>query len=389
MPPPSSERIRNGLSAGHGNRSRRVFREFIRYFAYVHRDRVHRLVLNRSNVVTRKATDSDPLVKKGLLDKDQTIVSLYVSNSVAGFWNRADLYIYACGTDGSPAQVSRAPTRISSSIFSNVIAIATVVIAYACAAFAWRTDSFGWHSLNPVKITAGVDGKGSLAKFQIGFFSLIVFGLIVLFLLRTGVLSELSSTLLMLLGISGLGSTVAKSTDAQRNTLSSENRAWLLRRGWLPNTTAKSVTPVWRDFFTTDGEFDIYRYQSFLFSLVVGAAMLLGGIAQLSSFSIPETLLGVLGLSQAVYIGGKLVTPTNMADLNKQVADLRDQERQFRSAARSANSGNQPIDLAQATTLAGQDKYSSYVDKARDVAALFSAQTGLTVDEAGLKPSII
>jgi hypothetical protein len=41
--------------------------------------------------------------------------------------------------------------------------------------------------------------------------------------------------------------------------------------------------------------------------------------------------LGILGLSQVVYIGGKLVTPTSMADLNKSIDDLRQAEKKFRA----------------------------------------------------------
>jgi hypothetical protein len=47
-------------------------------------------------------------------------------------------------------------------------------------------------------------------------------------------------------------------------------------------------------------------------------------------------ILGIVGLSQAVYIGGKLVTPTNMSDINAAISDLRDREKKFRDAATAA-----------------------------------------------------
>ena len=155
-------------------------------------------------------------------------------------------------------------------------------------------------------------------------------------------LADLSGTILTLLGISGIGAIAAKGTDQKRNTISAENRAWLLRKNWIP--TAK--TPVdpsnasWRDFFTTNGEFDVYRYQSFVFSFVVVVALVVAGVTQLSTFSIPETVLGILGLSQAVYIGGKLVTTTNIGDLNSAIVDLRDRERKFRDDATVKKSGS-------------------------------------------------
>jgi hypothetical protein len=202
-------------------------------------------------------------------------------------------------------------------------------------------------------------------------------------------LCDLSGTILTLLGINGLGATVAKGADAQRNTILPENRAWLLRRNWI--LTAK--TPVdtskasWRDLFSTDGEFDVYRYQSFIFSLVVIVALIAAGVTQLSTFVIPDTILGIVGLSQLVYIGGKLVTPTNMSDLNAAITDLRDREKKFRDSATAAKRGAVG-NLQEAIALAGQSAYDTYKDKAKDVAALFELQTGNPVGAASLEPSL-
>jgi hypothetical protein len=368
------------------------FDQAARYFAYISRDDQHRLMLARSNVLSRRATAGDSLVKKGLLEPDQTIVNLRISDAIAGLWNRADLYLYTCGTNGSPAQVSRSAVRLSSSNYSNLISFLAVIFAYCAAASAYRsgplTPRAFFRSLNPVTMTAGIDGKGSLSKLQVMYFSLIVFGLILLFLCRTGLLSELSNTILLLMGITGLGATAAKGADAQRNTIAPDNRAWLLRKGWLPmNLTVDTSDAKWRDLFTTDGEFDVYRYQSFIFSAVVGAALVAGGVAQLASFTIPETLLGVLGLSQVVYIGGKLVTPTTMADLNQSIADLRDMEKKFRDSTTAAKAGP-VLNLAEAVTLTSQAALDAYTTKARDVATLFTAQTGIAVAAAGLAPSV-
>jgi hypothetical protein len=216
-----------------------------------------------------------------------------------------------------------------------------------------------------------------------------VFGLFLLFMLQTGMLADLSVTILTLLGISGIGATIAKGADQQRNTISAENRAWLLRKGWIP--TAKTPVDVsnasWRDFFTTNGEFDVYRYQSFVFSFVVLVALITAGVTQLGTFSIPDTILGIVGLSQAVYIGGKLVTPTNMSDLNTALSDLRDQEKKFRDMATAKKPG--PVaNLQEAVGLAGQPAYDAFKDKAKDVAAIFTAETGFSVAAGALDPSL-
>lgn len=121
-------------------------------------------------------------------------------------------------------------------------------------------------------------------------------------------LSDLSSTVLLLLGITGVGSAAAKGTDVRRNRINFDNWSWFVRKGWLPPKGVVEVNRAsWNDIFTSDGEFDVYRYQSCLFSLAVGGALLVAGITELASFEIPQTLLGILGLRPA-YITEFLAT---------------------------------------------------------------------------------
>jgi hypothetical protein len=281
--------------------------------------------------------------------------------------------------------------RLSPYWLSLGLTALTVVFLYVWVAFVLRTKDHTFLSfvraLNPAKVAAGSDGKGSLAVFQTLSFSLVVVGLILFFMLQTGVLLNLSGTVLALLGISGIGSTIARGADAQRNTLSPENRAWLLRRNWIPaaKPSVDSSNASWSDFFSTDGVFDVYRYQSFIFALLVIGSLIAAGATELSTFAIPETILGIVGLSQMVYIGGKFVTQTNMSDLNTAIADLRDREKKLRDAATAAKQG--PVANSQeAIPLVGQGIYDAYKDKAPDVAALFTDATGFLVTEPSLDP---
>ena len=372
---------------------RSEYADHARYFAALDMGAGRRYILFRQDVLTRRATEADALVQRRLLAPDQTIVSLHIEDRYAGWWNSGDLYLYTCGTSGSPSRVSRSVVRISPHWLSLYAAALVTVGIYIWVAFAlWRkTKSSGTFlsALNPVRVAVGPDGRASLSKFQILSFSMAVFFLMLLYMMRNGSLSDLSSTILILLGINGVGATAAKGADAHRNTISAENRAWLLRRGWI--LSAKPVVDAgnatWQDFFTTGSEFDVYRYQSFIFSLLVLLALFAAGIGQLSTFAIPETVLGIVGLSQAVYIGGKLVTATDTSDLNAAISDLRDRERKFSDAATSAKHG--PVnDLPEAIQLAGPELYSAYKDKAQDVAAVFTAQTGIAVSTAALEPKV-
>jgi hypothetical protein len=54
---------------------------------------------------------------------------------------------------------------------------------------------------------------------------------------------------------------------------------WLIGKGWLPPAGWAAINKAsWHDIITNDGgEFDVYRYQSCIFSLTVGGALLLAG----------------------------------------------------------------------------------------------------------------
>jgi hypothetical protein len=224
-----------------------------------------------------------------------------------------------------------------------------------------------------------------------------VVGLVGYIVSRTGILSDLSSTILILLGIAGVGSAAAKATDVSRNRIDFDNWAWFVRKGWLPHGGLAAVNEAkWRDILTTDGEFDVYHFQNLIFSVVVGGALLVVGLRDLASFSIPETLLGILGLSQVVYLGGKLVGAPSCAELNKATGALKDLERDFVTSATTTPdpappAGTKPTDpppdLDAAIRRAGYPKFTAYSEALKNVRIMFESVTGQKVDDAKLQPA--
>jgi hypothetical protein len=302
------------------------------YFGYIEsRDRrISQAGLDRSAISADKVPEKNRFVTDGLAKKDDTLLTIRLPDSAASFWKRATLFIYACKAPGSPAWVSRLDARVSPPFYSSVIVWAAVAVLFALAATATREGNTGadwFRSFNPVRIAAGSDGKASLSKLQIMFFSIIVFGLVTYIFLRTGMLSDLSETILYLLGIAGLGTLAAKGADDARNRVTPENEAWLISKGQLPaGGLAAKNTPSWRDLITSNGEFDVSRYQNLIFTLAIGAALIAHGISELASFVVPMNLLGLLGLSQAVYVGGKVVGFSPAGELNSTVEKLRQAE---------------------------------------------------------------
>lgn len=363
-----------------------------RYFGYVERQENNKIYsfLEGGAIGAIRIPDNDALVKANLVDGGASLLTVRVPDSMGGFWNKVDLYIWSC--DGRPKYISKLTMR-ASSWYAGMVIWPFVLLLYVLAALATQTTDIKTgiplvRYLDPVYMTAGSDGKGSLSKLQILFFSLIVFGLLSYIVARTGALSDLSSSILYLLGIAGVGSAMAKGTDEQKNRLSFENQGWLIRKGWLPPAGWAAVNKAsWHDIITNDGgEFDVYRYQSCLFSLTVGGALLVNGVTELASFTIPETLLGILGLSQAVYIGGKAVSTSAVADLDGAVTSVRAAEAKLIEAATAPPAAAAAAAVSVASTT--QASYREYMDRVTDAKILFESLTERTVTAEQLKPAV-
>jgi hypothetical protein len=336
---------------------------------------------DKDSFSAREIPPEHPLIKRGLASKTDTLVTVKIPD-IGGFWQSAKVYVYACTVPGAnPAAVSSVTLPMSSWRWSAFLVLLAVAAMYVSAAGASRSidktnQGVSWRRyLDPVFMTAGADGKGSLAKLQILFFSTIVVGLLGYIVARTGLLSDLSPTILLLLGIAAIGSTAAKGTDVKHSRIDFTNLAWFVERGWLTTMgLAAENNAKWRDIITSDGEFDVYRYQNCIFSLVVGGALLAAGINELSSFAVPETVLGVLGLSQVVYVAGKLVSPPSFDDLNDAAKKAADLEVAVLKARLAVPPGGAP----------GSPQYIEYENAAKRAAFALQSVTGKAVANLNL-----
>ncbi|MDO9060813.1 MAG: hypothetical protein Q7U92_17565, partial [Bradyrhizobium sp.] len=148
----------------------------------------------------------------------------------------------------------------------------------------------------------GTDHQPSLSLFQIFFWTLItVWGIIYVYL-TTGNLLAMTTSMMGLLGIAGTGSVIARwiSPDSK------------------PATMAGGVDVPSKPFgfwqiLSTNGNFDLLKLQLLVFTLSIGAYVV-WRIADTAAFPEldPNTLL-LLGVSQGVYIGGKLAGSTTLS----------------------------------------------------------------------------
>ncbi|MGJ4940181.1 hypothetical protein ACQR1W_06365 [Bradyrhizobium sp. HKCCYLS1011] len=346
----------------------------------------------------RKAANTDDLVTRHLLSPGETIVTIDVPTAAAGFWTKRNLFIYQC-RGRRPFNVSFMPVHVSPLGWSIAFTILIGVAVYGAAARAiqrvTKLKLTGLQSWNPIRITAGSDNRGSLSTFQVFFFTVLVFVMLAFVLMRTGVLSDLSTTVLELLGISGIGAAAAKGAETSKTAVDPANQAWLLNKGWFDTPNIRlDADPTFFDLISTDGNFDVYRFQSLLFTAAVGGALFIGGVSQLSSFTVPQNILGILGLSQVVYIAGKLVNQSSASQINAVITDLRNAEAEFREAVLTYRPSPgaavmaPPSGLEEAVNRVGAAAYARYLDKAKAAARLFTSATGYVVDADKLKPSI-
>lgn len=276
-------------------------------------------------------------------------------------------------------------------------ATAVLIGAYLLAAWARSRNGNGW-SWNILVITQGAHARASISKLQLFFFTLIVLWVVVADLVWTGRLIGLSSDILILLGIGAAGTAGGKVTAIAKKQLSFENRAWLMRKGWIKESIEREPSdrkPEFGDLLCSGNEFDISKFQLLVFSLVIGAALVYftaygADVQSLSDFEIPGEYLGLIGLSQVVYVGGKAVGTNTKADLDKKLNEVRKLETAFISAADKAwaQDGSQEKLTLDTARSAAPEAYRAYRLRAEEAATMVGECIGGNVSEESIEPSI-
>jgi hypothetical protein len=312
---------------------------------------------------------------------DSTVTTLTVGIPDYGFgWYRAsELVLVAFGADSATGGVVPSVSvmtlmRVSNSSLAWMVGLLVVGITYVLAVLTIG-ELRRIRSWDPVRLTVGASGQASLSQFQIFAFTLIVVLLLTRVLARVGLLSDISSDLLLLLGISAGGAAGSKVAGVMKKRLSFESWSWLRNAGWLTayergaGSGAAPPKVRWSDLLKTGGEFDVYSFQLATVSLVVALALLSADLTELATFDLPDNILALLGLSNVVYIGGKAVTPNSVAELDEKIAKVRELEKTWRSAVPLGTS------LADAKALA-QSAYEDYRTAALEAARMVKSLYG-------------
>jgi hypothetical protein len=298
-----------------------------------------------ATVTAVRPTPANTYQGLGFSQTNSVIADLIVPEKGVLLVERRDFVVRVCGQgdDKSKGAWSLVVARVSSQPLARLLSMIILLALYAAFAYAvssirrpthplaakWPAyaypQTYGFfRSLDPVVLTAGATHQGNIQKLQVLLFTFVVGGMVLSLVLTVGWLPNFSPTVALLLGISAVGAAVAQKATTNNDRLHFDNWAWLVRRHVIP--IHSYATPKWSDLVTTNREFDVYKLQTLLFSGVVAVALLITGEERLDIFAVPETLLGILGLSQVVYVAGALVRPPSIAELDKAVSDLRDLE---------------------------------------------------------------
>ncbi len=180
--------------------------------------------------------------------------------------------------------------------------------------------------MNPVFISQDSLGYGSMSRFQILFFTTVVGWVLTYFFLHSGALSNLSDTILLLLGITVTGGTFARAASDWTG-ISPESRRWL--KG-TPILKTDSERPRFADLLQTQGEMDVAKIQALLFTFLIGVNIVASGLSGLGAFTLPPQIVYLSLISQSALVFGKLLptdtrqqVETDLKALRLAAADVR------------------------------------------------------------------
>ncbi len=285
-------------------------------------------------------------------------------------------------------------------MFFAVITTAILFIFYMAVGFAIRDRWKHKIVFNPLKIIANDSGRASLSSAQIFFFALIVLWLEIYWVLQEGTLIPINDSILILLGITIVGSGTGKLSDSARFRATAENWAWAKKKKWIEKNFSRSSIkriPKFGDLLTNEQGFDIARFQTVGFSLLIGVALAYSGITAedgkgFSEFAIDDGFLALIGISQGAYVGGKFVGGNLYRELNEMLDNLRKLEIKFMQAVVNStewrNESVETRNMKLASSICAVNEYVEYIKVAEGTSEIVENLTGNFIQKQHIEPSL-
>lgn len=174
--------------------------------------------------------------------------------------------------------------------------------------------------LNPIGFVSGKYGSASLSLAQILLWTILVFSSSFYVLVASGKLLALSDQVLILLGIAGTSSVIAKIAASVKDEKGREIA------GSEKNERDVIADPKWLDLFKSEGRPDLYKFQMALFT-ALAAFFVVGKIYRILEFpELPASLITLIGISNGIYLTAKATSPTlfeKLAETDRQLQEAR------------------------------------------------------------------
>jgi len=186
----------------------------------------------------------------------------------------------------------------------------------------WLSRSWNTSSEWIAGLFIGPDKDPSLSLFQIFFWTVItVWGLAYVYVV-TGSLLSMTQSMMWLLGIAGTGSVIARwISSGTSGGSTSQPPGGSIAIVAAPAGARPKPLAFWQ-LLSTAGQFDLLKLQLFVFTLLIGAYVA-WRIADTGAFPELDTnTLLLLGVSQGVYIGGKIASTTALSRAQALKAEL-------------------------------------------------------------------
>jgi hypothetical protein len=227
----------------------------------------------------------------------------------------ADLRVMAKSVATSPPAWSpldvTTPVGITSPIFSVFVTVLLVVIAgYSLFRFGQLRGVPGGKDVI-LTIISTKGGYASLSQLQIILWSFVIGAGAVYVMSLAGNLIAITQGTLVLLGISGVA-TIASKLQSYSETRSAPPTPPIPPTAGLPPAAATAAPriPQWSDLvIASDGqnEIDVTRVQMLFFTVIVALFVTLRILASGEIPEIPEGYLGLMGISNGVYVTAKFI----------------------------------------------------------------------------------
>ena len=247
-------------------------------------------------------------------------------------------------------------------VSSHTLGIVSWILAFAipwlvAGMITVRNDPNKWFSLNPILFVSGKYGRASLSLAQILIWTILVFSASFYVLVVSGKLLDLTNQVLMLLGIVGGSSVIAKITASARDEKGREI------------VEAQTMNPKWMDLFQTEGRPDLYKVQLALFT-TLAAFFVTGKIYGTLEFpELPAGLLTLIGISNGVYIGAKTTSKSvfeRLADKSNELRKAKEELKRRQADADEARKHQQRTEEEKTAAITTRDSTEDKLDKEQD-----------------------